>query len=376
MAGTSHQLYYVVSPAGNANYGDELIAATWLRHIHRVAPDADVVVDCLDPVRTAARLGALHPGVRCVNTLWQLCLRGGTSDVAEVVRRVRSAVDDPQLAGDLAEGIGEARRADVVHIVGGGYVNSLWPQFTGLPAAAAAAVAHSGGRAVMTGQGLCPAADGGGETLRRIAADFDVVDVRDAPSAALLGPVPATHTGDDALLGVADHLRTAPDDAPRLVLSIQSQLSEVESEPLLGFLAGVVKAWGVDGIGLLECLPDEDREILELAERMLPVARRYGVDEVLAEGLPVAADQIWISSRFHPHLVAAAGGAGGIALNIRPDYYGTKHQSLIDAGSGWSLLNEPMIPARPKSGGFSPERRAELHGAKLRLAESVYSPGG
>ncbi|MFE3323257.1 polysaccharide pyruvyl transferase family protein [Streptomyces sp. NPDC059176] len=374
MARSGTQLYYVVSPAGNANYGDELIAATWLRHIHRVAPDAEVVVDCLDPVRAGDRLGALHPKARCVNTLWQLCLRSGSSNPREVVERVCSAVDDPGLVPDLAQGIGELRRADVVHIVGGGYLNSLWPQFMGVPAAVAAAVRHSGGRAAMTGQGLCPAVEGGAEQLRRCVADFDVVDVRDMPSAALLGSASFTHTGDDAMLGVAEHLRAAPHGTPQLMICVQSQLSEVESEPLLGFLASVVKAWGVDEVGLLECLPGGDQGIVTLAERMLPVVRRYGAEEVLAEGLPVSADQLWMSSRFHPHLVAAAGGAGGIALNIRPDYYGIKHQSLIEAGSGWSLLSEPMIPARPQAGGFGPERCAGLREAKLEVARSVYPP--
>ncbi|MEU0336013.1 polysaccharide pyruvyl transferase family protein [Streptomyces sp. NPDC006193] len=368
--------YYLVSPAGNSNYGDELIAATWLRHLQRAAPQAEIVLDCLEPLRSRERLAALHPRVRFTNTLWQLCLRIGSSDVRQVADRVRQVIDEPQLAADLAEGIADLRRSDVVHIVGGGYLNGLWPAFLGLPAAAAAAVRHSGGRAAMTGQGLCPAAPGSGEVLRALAADFDVIDVRDAPSAALLGPARTTSTGDDVFLSLGDHLYGAADGAPPVMISVQSQLSEVESEPLLGFLAGVVRAWGVEEVGVLECLPGEDDKILELAERILPVSRRYRLQEVLAGGLPVAPGQTWISSRFHPHLVAAAGGAGGVALNINPGYYGVKHTSLIEAGSGWSLLSEPMIPARPEPGGFAPQRRRELQEGKRRLAESLYPSNG
>jgi hypothetical protein len=365
-------LYYFVTPVGMCNYGDELIAMTWLRHVARVAPDADVVVDCLRPEETRKRLGEAHPRARFTDTLWQTCMRSGSSDVHHVAEAVRAAVDRPERAADLAEGLQVLRGADVTHIVGGGFVNSIWPALIGLPVGAAAAARHSGGRAVMTGQGLFPAAEGGDTLLRELAGDFDVIDVRDEPSAELLGLDKVTHTGDDVYLGLGGGLHRGDEDVPPVMVSVQSQLSDVESEPLLRFLAEVVRAWRVDEVGLLECLPDADREILELAEQILPVSRRYGVEDVLAKGLPVSPEQTWLSTRFHPHLVAAAGGAGGIALNIKPDYYGTKHASLIKAGSGWSLLSEPMIPARPKSGGFGEERCAELRAAKRAVADRIY----
>ena len=33
--------YYVVAPVGHPNYGDELIAASWLRELAETAPDAE-----------------------------------------------------------------------------------------------------------------------------------------------------------------------------------------------------------------------------------------------------------------------------------------------------------------------------------------------
>lgn len=372
MTAANRPLYYFIAPAGTPNYGDELIAMTWLRHVAQVAPDADVVMDCLRPESARKRMADLHPNLRFTDTLWQSCIRNWTASVRDVTDNVTKYVDDPERAGDLAEGLETLRHADVVHLVGGGFVNSIWPAFMGLPAGAAAAVRHSGGRAAMTGQGLFPAADGGEEVIREITGGFDVIDVRDEASVALLGRDTVTHTGDDAYLALGPGLFRKDEEVPQVMVSIQSMLAEVEPEPLLRFLVEVVKAWRADSCGIIECMPDDDKEILDLAETILPVSRRYDVDDILANGLPVAPGQSWLSTRFHPHLVAAAGGAGGVALNIRPDYYGTKHNSLIKAGSGWSLLNEPMIPARPKPGGYGEERCAELRAAKREVADRIY----
>jgi hypothetical protein len=372
MAAPNRPMYYLISPAGMGNYGDELIAITWLRYMADVAPDAEVIVDCLRPEEARRRMADLHPHVRFTDTLWQACIRIGSADVHEVASTIRGAVDDPGCAFDLAEGLDTLRRADIVHIVGGGYVNSIWPALIGLPAGAAAAVRHSGGRAVMTGQGLCPTAAGSVALIRELSGHFDVIDVRDDPSAELLGLEQVTQTGDDVYLGLGSHLHRTGESAPPVMVSVQSQLSDVEAEPLLLFLAEVLRFWRASDVGLLECMPEEDSEILDLAEKILPVCRRYEAQDVLANGLPVLPDQVWLSTRFHPHLVAAAGGAGGVALDIKSDYYGTKHASLIKAGSGWSLLSEPRIPAKPRSGGFSEERRAGLRAAKREVADRIY----
>lgn len=114
--------------------------------------------------------------------------------------------------------------------------------------------------------------------------------------------------------------------------------------------------------------------MLAAAAKLLPDARRYSLDEVLRHGLPARSGQCWISTRFHPHLLAAAAGAHGLALAVRADYYGPKHRSLIDGGSRWQLLERLEIPERPTVGGYRPERLTELRAAKLAVAERIYGP--
>ncbi len=365
-------VHYLVCPAGIPNYGDELIAMTWLRHLSEVAPDADVVVDCQGPQAAAARMGGIHPRARFTNCLWQLCTRNWPRHAAGTSEAVTAAVRDPDRAGGLAGDLRELRRADRVHLLGGGFINAIWPPFVGLLAGITEAAAHSGARTALSGQGMWPPARGAEDLTRSLVERFDVVDVRDAPSAEFLGIGPAGHSCDDVFLGFGPELLHTGEEVPEVMVSVQTLLTDSAPEELVGFVAGILRAWGVERVGLVECAPDQDGKVLELAERMLPAARRYPLEEILTRGLPLRPGQCWISTRFHPHLVAAAGGASGVAVNIRPDYYGTKHRSLLDGGSAWRLVEDRDIPDRPAGGGYSADDVRRLRDAKRAVADRIY----
>ncbi|HEU0087777.1 MAG TPA: polysaccharide pyruvyl transferase family protein, partial [Pseudonocardiaceae bacterium] len=133
--------YYLVGATGYPNYGDELIARGWLRYLARHAPDADVWLDCHSPGPARTLLDGVHPRVRFVDTLWRLCWEAPAGDPAdpwEVSAWVQRAVHDPGLAPRWVAGIELLARADVVHVIGGGYVNALWPRHVGLLAGAVA----------------------------------------------------------------------------------------------------------------------------------------------------------------------------------------------------------------------------------------------
>jgi polysaccharide pyruvyl transferase WcaK-like protein len=367
------KLYYLVAPTGVPNFGDELIAATWLRYLAGHDPDAEVVLDCLNPIGVTAGLFRINPRLRTTTVLWQLCFRNWAAG-ADAAERVAAIVADPDRAPvpvhDLAEGLDLLRRADIVHLLGGGFLNDIWPGFLGLLGGITAATAGSGGVAAMTGQGLCPPAAAGAR-VRALLDGFTVVDVRDSPSTSVAGET-ATCSGDDAFLG----LSTPPPpvaDFPDLMVSVQSQLSGVATEELVELVTKTAVEWRAASVGLLECAPEEDREMLDALVAALPSARRYSVHDVLDHGLPAAPGQCWLSTRFHPHLYAAAAGASGVAININGDYYGTKHRSLTERGSRWTVLDRPAVPARPVSGGFTPEELATLHAGKLAVAQRIYA---
>jgi hypothetical protein len=153
---------------------------------------------------------------------------------------------------------------------------------------------------------------------------------------------------------------------------------EQATELLLEFAAKTLADWGVREIGVVECWPEADRPVRQRISGLASTVRFYGLDEVIRTGFPAAAGQIWLSSRFHPHLIAAGAGAAGVAVSLMRGYYDTKHGSLIEQGSSWDLHHyrpsqqQPDIPARPTGKGFAPAELAGLRARKLRVAERIY----
>lgn len=366
-------LYYLVGPAGHPNYGDELITAGWLRHLAVIAPEATVWVDTHSPGPAQVMLGELHPRVRFTDTLWRLCWEAPSEDPWQVASWVRRAVDDPGLAPRWDRGIALLRRAEVIHLLGGGYINRIWPRHIGLAAGAAAAARTSGARCVATGLGLFPEPEGAGQLVRTTASEFEITDVRDRASADLLGIAPGV---DDAFLS-QPLLRRDEEDPPEVMLCLQSDLLDVDISALASAVLRILHNWQIppERVGVVEAIPGVDRKVFDLIEHQLPGARFHPFVEVWEHGLPVSATQTWLTTRFHMHLVAAMAGASGVAIPISSDFYATKHRSLIELGSGWTMLDDlHQVPQRPTGSGFDPSVIAAARRDKLALARTIYPP--
>ena len=63
---------YLVGTSGHPNFGDEFIAASWLRFLARARPGAEVWLDCPHPGLASHLFDGLHPGLRTTDTLWRL----------------------------------------------------------------------------------------------------------------------------------------------------------------------------------------------------------------------------------------------------------------------------------------------------------------
>lgn len=374
---TARASVYLVAVTGLPNYGDELVAATWLRHLAAEYPDVDVWLDCHSPGSAQLLLGDLHPRVRFVDTLWRLHdFAHGDDDPWQVARWVEHAVNDPGQAPRFVAGIELLRSVDVIHVVGGGYLNSVWPRQIGLVAGAAAASGHSGARLAMTGHGLLPTMTGADSLVRAMLDRFDVVDVRDDPSGEYLSGLgtEVTVSCDDVFLDVAPAIANDSAEHPKYMVCVQSDLVDGTAGALADRVLGMLRAWGVqdEPIGFVEGIPRVDREIFELIEHSLPQATFYPFLDTWRGGMPVHPDQVWISSRFHLHLVAAAAGASGVALSVRPDYYDIKHAGLIARGSRWVLDDGAAKIPMPDGGGYSAATLEDLTQRKRAVADRVY----
>ena len=120
---------YLVGTSGHPNFGDEFIAASWLRFLARARPGAEVWLDCPHPGLASHLFDGLHPGLRTTDTLWRLAFETTGMDPAAAdahVDRVVTHLGSPRY--DL--GLLGARRASSVHILGGGYLNSICSHVT------------------------------------------------------------------------------------------------------------------------------------------------------------------------------------------------------------------------------------------------------
>lgn len=390
---TRDEIIYLVAPSGNPNFGDELIAKTWLEYLARVRPHALVVLDCHSPGQASIMLRRSHPRVMFVDTLWRLTLFAAGTERHDITRPdgldpdrgwewVARAASNLGVASHLDVGVDLLLRARSIHLLGGGYVNGIWPQHLSLATAIAAVGERTGAPTYATGQGLTPAfGDERADILTEALRGFTVVDVRDGASARVFAAIGPSQSGDDAWLGVAPTAPAAAVD-DRVVLCLQSDLTDdfeargkTGVEGIAALVTAILDDWGVAGsqVTVVECIPGIDYTVPKLMGDRLAGATVLPFLDVWRDGLPIGVGHTWISTRFHPHLLAAAAGDSGVAVVGHPDYYATKHQSLVDVGSRWTLLGDPdQLPTRPGAGGFSAADRAANVERKHALARRLY----
>ncbi|ASK65147.1 hypothetical protein CFK39_04135 [Brachybacterium avium] len=340
--------------ASYPNFGDELIARRWLEHLARHRPEDEVWLDCRHPGTANALFGGIHPHLRVTDAVFRTVedsLRGSRRSVEDIVTGLGTPLFDAPLLA--------LREAQSLHLLGGGFLNAVWPENDLLVDVLRAASRISGAPLIATGQGLAPF---GPETLQ----GFDHVSVRDAPSAQRLGIAQGV---DDAYL--VDALPVPDRSAPtELVLCVQSDaIDDGAFERLLGHVRRTVEHSGIprERIRYVEALPGGDyagydrlRDLVA-DDGFIPFTRFWR-----GEFAP-AAHQIWLSTRFHHHLIASLHGARGIALSAKAGYYDIKHGSLADGGSGWSIQDgsggAPDLRALP-------EPRSAAAGVRMKVDEA------
>lgn len=381
--GPGRRILYLVSPAGMPNYGDELIARAWLEHLARVRPQDEVVLDCHTPGQAALLLRDAHPRLTCVDTLWRMiALARENARPGPVWEWCAHAAATLGAEPRIDEGVDLLHRADTIHLLGGGYLNGLWPHHAALVTAVAAVSERFGSRALASGQGLMPQPEGAaGEAMREAARRFAVFDTRDRQSFETLAGAPgASQSGDDAWLTVREP--SGPAGGGGVVLCLQSDLTRyftsgvhAGADAVAHWARRVLDAWQVPGdqVTVVEGIPGEDRVAYDRLGERLAGARFVPFRELWHHGLPAAAGQTWLSTRFHLHLKAAAAGASGVAVATEPGYYEVKHTSLVEAGSRWTVVTDgDTIPSRPVAGGFDPAHRLAAVESKGCLAERLY----
>lgn len=371
--------HYLVSTAGQPNWGDEFITRAWIRFLAKSDPDSEIWLDCPNPSHSSLLLKDEHPHLHVVNTLWQLVWN--TSDLLDdseaAAQKIRGWIRD---GGTPREdfGIDLLRSMDTVHLLGGGYINQLWKANV-LLLVALAQLKELNPKVLLygTGLGLAPLKGIDLFLARTSLTAFDHMSVRDSRSADIAG----TERGfDDAFLEIAN---TGSDwleqnASARAFVCLQQDVvgrnpKAVKAAVDSLLLSGVEKS---EPIFLVEAIPPEDSWSLDLFKDqwpgevwLLPFSHLWNY------GFPNAADTVWISSRFHMHLLGACAGARGIAMGFGNEYYDIKHGSLMDLGTGWANLDVSVDHPAPVSATASSKFPAEslrIARKKKREANQLY----
>lgn len=367
--------FYLVAPSGVPNFGDEFIARSWLDWLARRHPHAEVWLDCIEPGRAAHLFADTHPRLRVTNTLWQLAHDGPLGDVHRDSERARGAVRDlgtPRI--DL--GLEALRGMDSIHLLGGGYINSLWPLNLAILAAMTEVKRAFGVPIVATGQGLMPQDPVTEHAVAEAFSEFDFVEVRDRASADRFD----LELGlDDAFLAFRnDRPVFAEYDSPRVMVLVQGDfVNDLPESDIVRCVEEFVVAHASDGdVGLVEGMPPDDSRLWPALREIFPAAQVFPFMRLWQDGLPARQEQAWLTTRFHFHLLAAAAGARGSALTLSSDYYAIKHGLLEDAGTGWSSVSMAggackAAPATRRAD-FSQRARGEFAARKHRVAARIY----
>ena len=338
---------YLIAPSGNPNFGDEFIAASWLKHLAKAHPETEVYLDCPEPGIAQSLFAELHPKLRVTDTLWRAVRDAAAFPTAEMSTHVADLVKNlgsPRY--DL--GLLQLRQAGSLHLLGGGYVNSLWPQHYGLIAGMQAVRELTGARLLATGLGLMPFLDDGTTAADALFHKFDYASARDAESTSTFG---MTQGIDDAFLGAPAEIGRNSLAANSLCVCIQSDtVDDGYFDKAVAFAREHIQK-AVDAgksVYYFEAIPGVDRAAFDQLEDLIPEANFIPFSMIWANGLPLSPNQEWLTTRFHFHLLAAAAGATGTVIGAKAGYYDIKHKSVQDLGSGWSHVSvggEASAPA-------------------------------
>lgn len=369
----AHPVIYLIGTSGHPNFGDEFITAAWLKYLAERAPQADVWLDCPQPGSSSTLFAGMHPRLNVTDTLWRAVSESSHLPADQIGPRVRELVTNlGSPAYDL--GLLKLRDARSLHLLGGGYLNGVWPHHFALTEAMLAVKEMTGAKLYATGHGLMPAVTEPADP-KAFFRDFDYVSVRDKDSARAYG-VPLGI--DDAFLGANAEIARDTPDAEGLFVCIQSDMTDTETfEKTIASVRPIIERAISAGkqVSYVEAIPGIDHAAFARLADLIPGERFIPFAHIWQHGLPLSAQQEWVTTRFHFHLLASAAGARGVALGIRPGYYDVKHRSLIELGSGWEYIgadenaaSEPVTPA----GGNLSSHLQNLNARKRAEADRLY----
>lgn len=362
-------IYMLVGGAGVPNFGDELIVRKWLSWL-RARPFMSrrkIVVE-LNHARVGRSMGFdLLRDVFPSSDLSLARYRLGGTTFVEAFDAGRSALAEDSVVRMPPRLLDRMNRCDVFHLHGGGYLNDYWPSHAFSLGLGCALKENFGTRVLSTGLGVGPL--GSAESIDRVklAVDiFDYFELRDDLSKLDLGEN-VTFGLDDVFL---DSVETVPETGRILHLSMigsgsYEKYSSVISKELID---------SFDACYFWVCSPQDAAAYAYYGDRFRHIVPLTPVD--LMGRIPVGIENFMFTDRFHPHLIGARLGFGGVYVSNN-DYYDVKHGSILKLGSSFVKFSDDLdMIAASSSIVPSPAVDLDIHRVASKQSAAFDGTGG
>lgn len=346
--GTIMAKRYLISTAGYPNFGDEQIVRTWLKFYRDNFPDDDLILDVPFPARASFLFQDEWPKVQFVDTIWNLVYLAHDQ---QLTLENESEVSAILHGGDPRNNVPIAALfdSDVIHLLGGGYFSTAYREFsdTYLFFLFLALVKRDRPEIQLyaTGLGLTPITHDIVGALARYTSAFSYLGVRDQASTVVAN---TTFESDDVVMAPSLTAIKCDDrpDNPDVLLMIQPFKAADQQARFVQLLVTYLRQPSHRGkkIGIVEAMVPGDNWLFfsEDLKDYPDIQQRltfYGFWDIWQRGLPVKADQEWVTTRFHFHLIGALLGYPGTAINPGDAYYDVKHKSLLHLGTAWQYID-------------------------------------
>lgn len=344
--------YMLIGALGGPNFGDEMMLLAWIDAIIREDKHAEIFCDGYNLSNVKKVVGTRANVLKIEESIWAATYKVLNTEVGEVVwNDIQSCFEFLATANWSLECLEQLsiKKIDQIHIIGGGYLNSLWRNNYIILIMARLLGWQTGARVVATGLGLTPYVNKDAAGLLSVLNTFDIVDVRDITSYDLLssnGLTNVSFSGDDALYYFEYDLKKPVYklEVPSLVICIQNDLfpgQDIADACVSDEVLSLLERKDIRHIMLVAaCETDvqrfstERRKVLSNRGFVVKIIKPF---ELLKLGFPVSKDGLVITSRYHPHLFASLDGARGLAVSSNP-YYDIKHSAVRNMGGNWPVV--------------------------------------
>ena len=343
--------YLLVGALGGPNFGDELILLTWINIIKQRDPAAQIYCDGYNLEGLKKTVDGLAHVVDGSESLWNFCSLLDYDVKKNIWSEIsKFSFNNQNLILDKLSVLAK-KNIDQIHIIGGGYLNSIWKSNYFILIVSRLLSWMTGARLIATGLGLTPVDIVDLPNLRALLKTFDLVDVRDEDSYNLLSGIDAkciTYTGDDVLLTLCDDIAKLPlqkISQKSLVICLQNDLFDGDGVSEILFTTNIItllQKHAVTNVIFAMAMMDDVsgragdlKSTLENHNFSVLTIEPY---DLIKFGFPISEGGIIITSRYHPHFLSALSGAAGLAISSI-SYYDTKHEAVCTMGGNWRVLN-------------------------------------